>query len=72
MLVACDFAKQMMELVKEKFDDENWSESYTSVKGNKHHIIGDEVLPLDQHTFDIENVLREQNVSENDRFVFGC
>eukprot|EP00347_Sterkiella_histriomuscorum_P001934 403370107 len=71
-LVSCDFSKQMMEMTQAKFQDKEVSGSYTYVPGNKFKIVADEVVPFGDHSFDIEEQLRENGVTENERFVFGC
>lgn len=72
VLVSTDFSAEMMVLAKKRFDDKEISQSYTSNPANKYHIIADEVLPLGDHSFDIEQALKEQNIEATDRFVLGC
>ncbi|CDW78817.1 UNKNOWN [Stylonychia lemnae] len=71
-LVSCDFSGKMMELTKQKYDDLNWSSGYTDVAGNKYYITSESLLPLGDHSFDLEEELKKHVENENDRFVFGC
>lgn len=72
MVVASDYSSQMIELMKNRFEDSDLSESYTAVSHNKFHILSSEVAPKDDHSFDIENIRQEKGIQETDRFIFGC
>ncbi|CDW71332.1 ubiquinone menaquinone biosynthesis methyltransferase [Stylonychia lemnae] len=70
-LVIGDISSKMMELVQSKFDDKELSSGYTDVAGNKYHITTEPLLPLGDHTFDIEEEIKKHTENESDRIVFG-
>src|SRR5690606_35859840 len=70
ILVATDFSGSMMEMVKDKFNDSE--NGYSSIAGNKHFIRTDDLLPLGEHTFDIEAEAKKYIENDSDRLVFGC
>jgi ubiquinone/menaquinone biosynthesis C-methylase UbiE len=70
VLVACDFSEQMMVKTKAKFDDA--SEEYNMIAYNKHSIRTESLLPLGDHSFDLEQAITTLRSSETDRLVFGC
>ncbi|CDW81850.1 UNKNOWN [Stylonychia lemnae] len=72
VLVSCDFSSKMMKLTKQKYDDLNWSSGYTDVIGNRYDITTEALLPLGEHSFDLEEEIKKHNQNESDRFVFGC
>ena len=72
MLVSCDFSGKMMELVKEKYDDLEWSSGYSDVQGNKYHITTESLYQLGDHSFDVEEAFKKHTDSETNKLVLGC
>lgn len=66
-LVCTDISDEMIRLMKDKFDDPE--SDYTVIPGNKYDIKDEELIPLGQQTFDLEERIK---ISSKDRFVLGC
>lgn len=59
-----------MKLTRAKFEDvEN---VYSAIAKNKYSITTDLVQPLGEHAFDLESEISKHQVSDQERFVFGC
>ena len=58
VLVLGDISSKMMQLVKDKFDDLEWSGGYTNIEGNKYSINSELVVPLEDHSIDLEEIIK--------------
>ncbi len=59
-------------MVKTKAKYEPEESFYSSICGNKVLIRTDDVAPLGEHSFDLEEEIKKHTESPEDRFVFGC
>ena len=59
-----------MEYTKQKYDDP--SQEYNLIPGNKHFIRTDDLLPIGEHSFDLEEEIAKHRENESDRLVLGC
>ena len=74
-IVCTDLSERMMFKCREKFEDKDFSSGFSDVKGNSFEIRDEEVLPFDNHSFDLEEevIKRHLNVLDLEgKLVFGC
>lgn len=72
VVVACDFSSKMIEAMKRRFENPDLSESFSAISSNKFKIVPEPVAQQENNLLDIEKLLVEENVRDNDRFIFGC
>ena len=68
--VCTDISDEMIRLTKEKFEDP--INEYIAIPGNKCFFQPKQILPLAEHSLNIEGIMKDHGIEGSDRFVFGC
>ena len=65
-----DISDEMIRLTQKKFEDPLYE--YIVIPSNKANFLPKHILPVGEHSLNIESKLKEHGILDSDRFVFGC